>query len=648
MKSHRKTRDSSQVSNSHVGSARSSFPPKTPAKQRLYLLLSRSLPPTLSPVPSRHLSLSLCMASITPAKDASKPRSKAPIPVKSPPSDPNPFTLITPDKPIQLPPRTRNRGVALSVKEVRKIAQGLQKSKKRSPRQSLIDRLGNDAIDDVGPAADPIQKPSKGKNDHINLPEKYEMLGEFFDCLESSIRLLRLKGSMSTFGNICPKIESLTDRRFLYRHLAQLKYIFPEAIVAKKILVHDERTLCMKPDLLISLQLDAAANGGGSRSGGGGGGYLALRKMFRARLLEISKTHPEGDEVPEDILPEPFNETKPKLSIASNVIETDGANLPPHSSEILLQRPSHLSHSFKQRFSQKKFPIPESAKTLPAGHGDLVTTATSTSDKETCTPIFQSPLRGSMNPPTSKSSSTSFGSHAELFPSSPCKIQEEHTSMKSEEHGAEKAADNITGTPAKLLSTPLKLISSTPELRTPKRCRLSPRNLSTPPNRFTRCPNASRALEFPTPTKKPELEDEKKDAETSTVDEDILNFLPQALLHSLREKEKKAMEERDKGLPAIRRRQQMIACLPKLFDMIQLIFQSMKRSVITKHELTHKIISNNYEIVDRREVEEQLKLLQELLPDWISGKMSSSGDFLICVNKISSPEEIYARLAEAE
>jgi len=43
---------------------------------------------------------------------------------------------------------------------------------------------------------------------------RYEMLGEFFDNLDSSIRLLRMKGSISTFSNISPKIESLTDRYY--------------------------------------------------------------------------------------------------------------------------------------------------------------------------------------------------------------------------------------------------------------------------------------------------------------------------------------------------------------------------------------------------------------------------------------------------
>jgi chromatin licensing and DNA replication factor 1 len=49
-------------------------------------------------------------------------------------------------------------------------------------------------------------------NLYVLILKRYEMLGELFDNLDSSIRLLRMKGSMSTFSNISPKIESLTDR----------------------------------------------------------------------------------------------------------------------------------------------------------------------------------------------------------------------------------------------------------------------------------------------------------------------------------------------------------------------------------------------------------------------------------------------------
>ncbi|KAH9304148.1 hypothetical protein KI387_008552, partial [Taxus chinensis] len=85
---------------------------------------------------------------------------------------------------------------------------------------------------------------------------------------------------------------------------------------------------------------------------------------------------------------------------------------------------------------------------------------------------------------------------------------------------------------------------------------------------------------------------------------------------------------REVGQSAAKRRQQMLACLPKLFNMIRDIFRSIKRSVITRQELIHKIISNHCDVTDRSEVEEQLQLLQELVPDWISGRTSTTGDFL--------------------
>ncbi|KAF8369642.1 hypothetical protein HHK36_032328 [Tetracentron sinense] len=61
-----------------------------------------------------------------------------------------------------------------------------------------------------GSSVNPDSTSSKAEGS-IKLPEKYEILGEFFSSMDSSIRLLRLKRSMSSFTNICPKIESLTD-----------------------------------------------------------------------------------------------------------------------------------------------------------------------------------------------------------------------------------------------------------------------------------------------------------------------------------------------------------------------------------------------------------------------------------------------------
>lgn len=59
------------------------------------------------------------------------------------------------------------------------------------------------------------------------------------------------------------------------------------------------------------------------------------------------------------------------------------------------------------------------------------------------------------------------------------------------------------------------------------------------------------------------------------------------------------MEERDPAISQAKRRRQMIACLPKLFNMIHYLFQSIKRSVITKEELIYKIISSHCDIIDK-------------------------------------------------
>ncbi|KAK0592847.1 hypothetical protein LWI29_026516 [Acer saccharum] len=85
------------------------------------------------------------------------------------------------------------------------------------------------------------QSPSKPTHASTKLPEKYRQLCKFFNSLDSAIRLLKLKRSMSTFTNISPKIECLTDRRFSYCDLAQLKFLLPEAIEIKKVLMFDEK-----------------------------------------------------------------------------------------------------------------------------------------------------------------------------------------------------------------------------------------------------------------------------------------------------------------------------------------------------------------------------------------------------------------------
>ncbi|OVA02429.1 CDT1 Geminin-binding domain-like [Macleaya cordata] len=532
--------------------------------------------------------------------------------------DPN-----TPQKSIQLPRRTRNGGVALSVKEVKKFAEGLRKSQKK------------ESSDQPDPILSSTPLSKSKKQIPIKVPEKYEILVQFFKSMESSIRLLQLKRTMTTFTNISIKIESLTDRRFTYAHLAQLKYILPEEIILKKVLLQDERTLCMKSDLQVTLQNDS---------------FRSLEKVFRSRLLDFSKAHPEGDDVPEETLPEPFNQRKqilPNMNEASSLplpVESSSSDTLPQQNSVML---SHLSGSFQRRFSQK-VPIPESEKTSLLSTIPLKPSLNETpSKKESPCFVIQSPLKCSSKLPIIKNTLTSGAYPARLPPSSPLATCAEIKPKKNEDCSS-KDVDVIEGTPAKVISTPARLMTITPDLQTPKRCRVhQDDDLAASPNKLVRRPPRNRSL-FNTPVKNAKAKEKINEEGRSSVELDSIKLLSEELVQSIRENEKKVLEEQDPDISHAKWRKRMIACLPRMFDMIHLIFQSNKRSVATKVEVIEKIVANHLDIVDGREVEEQLTLLKELVPDWISEKVASSGDVLLCINKMRSAESLRRSLAEAE
>nr|CAD1843822.1 unnamed protein product [Ananas comosus var. bracteatus] len=545
--------------------------------------------------------------------------------------------IWTPEKPPQLPRRSRNRSLAFSVKEVKQAALRLQRPEKGSGSDAAGADLGrsDDALSFVGRQlrrdSDRRSSPLKPKP-QIKLPEKYEILCEFFNSMESSIRLLRLKGSMLTFPNICTSIQHLTERRFTYEHLAQIKHILSEAILIKKVLLRDETTCCMKPELQITLQLEAV---GSNLKQKGETGYSILRRLFRERLVDFFKEHPEsmitgvdicvncelvlaGDEIPVAELPHPFNRSKPSEIATSEprvVTDLQFAESPSISSSP--QQPvvlSHMSQSFRKRFSQKKDALPDSCTTSLA----CVRSASQRDDP----PVSLLPLskQSAPKPPVITKS-----------------LQSSPISLKK-----------VEGTPAKVVSTPIRLMTATPDLQTPKRC-YTEKGFDSPP--LKKVPKRSaRTKLFNTPTKNVEAreEDEENRSSSNEDHDDILGFLPKTLLQSIREKERKALEDKEAGSADVVRRQKLLASLPSTFDMILLIYQSLNRTVMTKQELIYKIIASHSKIADRGEVEEQLKLLQELVPDWISEKTALSGDLLCCVNMIASADEIRQRLVEAE
>ncbi|KAG5514563.1 hypothetical protein RHGRI_035835 [Rhododendron griersonianum] len=583
------------------------------------------------------------------SSSSQKPSPSEEITTKPVASNRSPWSAQTPEKPAGHPRRARNRRAAFSVKEVREEASKLNASEQDRIRRS--DPVGSSG-QQIGSGSG---KPKKEVDGPVKLPEKYEILGKFFDSLDSSIRLLRLKGSMSTFTNISPKVEFLTDRRFSYAHLAQLKFILPEVIEMKKVLVHDERTSCMKPDLHIAMNVDAIKNEGKMKSASGNS---YMRKIFHSRLLDFFKAHPEG-EVPEENLPEPFNKSKlvmhtgtSNASIPSLIGETSTGVLPEQQPAAA----THLSHIFRKHFSQKvsryatansdqeKGTVAPQPSALPVSKLDVDQSSNEGRISASSAPSIS---KFSLKPSTSDKCSSLGASQASVPLSYPHTTPLKKRDLDNEASSVGTAT--IQGTPAKLVSTPVKLMSATPALRPPKRSYLSPDDYTTTSqNKLIRRPLRNRSLKFDSPGKNAEVKDEVNHVGGLSVDDDVFDILPENLLKSIKEKERKALEEKDPAISQAKRRQKMIASLPKLFDMIRFLFQSIKRSVVTKEEFMHQMVANHLDIVDRREVEEQLKLLQELAPEWIYEKLASSGDLLICINKMFSLDLMRARLVEAK
>lgn len=77
------------------------------------------------------------------------------------------------------------------------------------------------------------------------------------------------------------------SRKFSYAHLAQMKYILSEAIQIDKVFVHDKKSLCMKPDMKITLVFEAVEEHSDQSAD------MALRQYFSSRLIDFFNTHPE-------------------------------------------------------------------------------------------------------------------------------------------------------------------------------------------------------------------------------------------------------------------------------------------------------------------------------------------------------------------
>ncbi|CAE6023184.1 unnamed protein product [Arabidopsis arenosa] len=540
---------------------------------------------------------------------------------KSQTGNPNPSSvaLPTPEKPLEnMLSRSRNRSVALSVKEIRQAAGSRRRSEDpvASSAKSKLFFSHNDS-----PSSSPSKRISSNKNaEKEKLPEKYENLGKFFEALDNSMLLSKLRGSKPTFSNISKQIEHLTERRFCYSHLAQIKHILREAIEIKRVLIHDERTCCMKPDLHITLNADAVEYKDKSKSESK---KIALRKVFRARLAEFVKAHPQGDEVPEEPLPEPFNRRKPD-----------------ENSKVEVKSVSSLMEEMASIPAAKLFSSPITSTPVKTSSSPTKPTASQINIAPTSTPAKPTSSEINILPTPVKSVST-----LSNIPSTPAIIDSTPVIAASTPPEFASTPPEFASTPARLMSTslaarPLKRSSghtNQDDISADPPTKLVRRSLSL---NFDSYPEDEKAMDF--------SDDEPIDEvpEDLSSDDEILSILPDKLRHAIKEQERKAIEDQNPAISLAKRRRKMIACLPKLFNVIHYLIQSIRRWVITKEELVHKIIAGHSDITDRKEVEEQLILLQELVPEWMSEKKSSSGDVLVCINKLASPLTIRSRLEE--
>ncbi|XP_052134050.1 CDT1-like protein a, chloroplastic [Oryza glaberrima] len=460
------------------------------------------------------------------------------------------------------------------------------------------------------------------KDKSNDLLEKHNNLLNLFNRMVSSIRLLHLRKKMTTFKNIATQVEILTKREFLYTHLAQMKHLFPEAIQIKKILLHDEKSLCMYADMEITILMDTVESSSPDQSLS-----MAICEAFHSKLLSFLDAHHKDIDIPEAMLPEPFN-SRDKLHLKAPL---DG-----HSAEPLLQssnrnellNASHFPCSFQKLMSQKII-----------------------ADGTDRTKLLSDPAELSM-----LSADDTEGP--------------KRSSNKQDQHASIPFKTDISSTPNRHLisscqgSTPKQgtllhspLMAETPAMQTPRRpLPTQIEKLETTSGQTSEARSASsarRSLKMFSPSKIQECSSDH-DGAILTLEHEVT--AGKCLFPDETHNFTNSLEENNPAIcfadvdktkevdPA--ESQEKIASLQLTFDIVCDISRSTKNSLITKQELFHNILANNLEIEETGEIEEQLHILEDLSPDWISKKVIPGGDILYSIKEIADQKSVRARLVE--
>ncbi|KAL5545236.1 hypothetical protein UlMin_009020 [Ulmus minor] len=444
---------------------------------------------------------------------------------------------------------------------------------------------------------------NKSLEGQVNLPEKYRAIAEFFDRMNCSLKLLGLYKRLPTFQNVATQMAVLTKRNFTYKHLAQIKYILPEALQIDKILTHDQKTLCMKPDMLITLLFDVVE--GHSQVSDD----IALRKVFALRLYKFLTTHLEASDVPEAILPEPFTQ-KGQIYVQDQLL-VDGFIESQSTSTEAEPFPEKLivKACFSRHFS-KNTVVAEKEKTKV-----LLSTVLPPSISSLHEQVRQLTQLNEFPDPFAVSScnqDTKSGQPKESLTDS--QLQPNYSQCSVGTSTVESPLVNPTSCgDSFMIETPAKM----EQRRSISSCDMT--------HNVTISMPARRGLQF-----------SHSEGDTSELDfvtdKSMSNFYNEVYQGTLQQNQ--TGEKVD----------QSTSCLVDMVYVIHSIFKSVNYSPVTKEELVYKIIVNSFDVVEKGEVEEQIDLLGKLVPDWIYSRLAPSGDIMYSIKVVSDLDSVRAKL----
>ncbi|KAJ4823949.1 hypothetical protein Tsubulata_016430 [Turnera subulata] len=495
---------------------------------------------------------------------------------------------------------------------------------------------------------------TKSQEGEVEDQERFKVIMEVFDAMVYSLRLLGLRKRSPTLQNIRAQVEVLTQREFQNRHLAQIKYILPDVIQIEKIMVHDKKTLCMKPDMEVILSFDVV-EGHQEPSD-----FYALRGVFASRLIHYFTKHPEVSDVPQATLPHLFNQQSASVD---TIAETPESVLPDHMSQTsqstdaekllenavpedltsikneLLTNSSHLHPSFCREFSRKFLASEKENPELLASPLPLLSLQSDVLHNEDIT------ITGLKN---GEVKSRRFGeAHMQSSKLDGGNVPEIKADQSKESPGTYPASSFIDSLPdqpnsefssdASVSASPLcKSVSAADTLTIETPAPSVPRRAtpSTASQKQTSShTSAKKSLDFSCSEGDDVISDCYHPCGSNTQNLPGPNVLFQKVdeSHGFRSEDHKT----DQSVAS--------PCLPDLVSLISHIFHSSNSSAITKEELLHKILVNSFDFANRGEVEEQLEILEKLVPEWLCRKLGPSGDVLYSINKISDLDAVRDR-----